>query len=58
MSLMRASAVVKRESMGRVAAGRRCSQAATSRSRVARSGKRRSRHCSATTLHSMSAMFN
>ena len=56
---MRASAVVKRQSM--VVAGRRCApptQAATSRSSVARSASRRSRHCRASTLSSISAMFS
>src|SRR6266540_414894 len=58
LSLMRASSVVKRQSTPPPVALRAVCHAATSRCRVARSASRRSRHCSASTASSISAMFS
>src|SRR6266511_2209978 len=55
---MRASAVVKRQSTPRPVALRVACHAATSRSSLARSASRRSRHCPASTASSISAMFS
>src|SRR6266545_7863678 len=55
---MRASSVVKRQSTPPPVALRAVCHAATSRCRVARSASRRSRHCSASTASSISAMFS
>src|SRR6266566_3249332 len=55
---MRASSVVNRQSTPRPEALRAACHAATSRSSVAWSASRRSRHCSASTLSSISAMFS
>src|SRR5512132_1472402 len=55
---MRASVVVKRQSTPRPAALRAVCQAVTSRSSAARLASRRSRHGSASTLSSISAMFS
>jgi hypothetical protein len=55
---MRASVVVKRQSIRRWVRLRAFSHAATWRSRLARSARRRSKHCSARTLSSISAMFS
>ena len=58
MSLMRASSVVKCQSMVVAASLRAAAQAATSRSIMARSSRRRFRHCRARMFNAISAMFN
>jgi len=56
LSLIRASAAVKRQSTARPAALRLACQAATSRAKVSLSPIRRSRHCVARTPSSIYAM--
>jgi hypothetical protein len=58
LSVRRAFAVVKRQSMVALAALRHVSQAAIVRRTVAGSARRRSKHWVETTAHSLSAMLS